>query len=200
MVVHEQRIASLNSLDGSSNLRALGGIIGQSIPIIRSHFAIKVRAILRDWDKSFFKTRNGSGGGCVEMDYGLDVRAGRIDGIMDDIRSDVSRAVNQILRHHLVPHLPAGCYQTSGAESSRNMVPNEHIHAVLGRETMGDREIVSKCLLLGLAPFIRVAESVVVFDDRLDFGHESLTDSIRIGSIMREDETVLDIPQTMIFR
>mmetsp|Transcript_10737 Transcript_10737/g.23284 ORF Transcript_10737/g.23284 Transcript_10737/m.23284 type:complete len:233 (-) Transcript_10737:929-1627(-) len=200
MVVHEERVTSLDGLDRSSNLWALGGIVREAVPVVISNFAIKVRTVLCDWLESILKARYSSCRGSMEMNDSLDVRTSGVDGIMYHIGSNVRRAVNQIFRSHLTPHFTAWGNEAARAVPSRNVVPHEHIHVVLGRKTMSDGKIIAKSPLFGLSPFIGMSKTIVIFDNGLDLRYKSLTDCHGIRSVMRENEAILQAPKAVIGR
>ena len=88
------------------------------------------------------------------MNDGLDIWSSRVDSAMNDISGYVGRAVDQVFWIHQPPHLATRSNKTPGSIPSRDMIPHQHIHAILSRKTMGNGKVITKGLLLSLAPLL----------------------------------------------
>ena len=90
MVVHEQGVAALDFFDGFLDLRALLLVSRDAVPVVGRDFAVERCGVLCKALESALETRHGLSSGRVQMDDCFDVRAGSIDGTVNDVCGHVA--------------------------------------------------------------------------------------------------------------
>mmetsp|Transcript_20268 Transcript_20268/g.50407 ORF Transcript_20268/g.50407 Transcript_20268/m.50407 type:complete len:384 (+) Transcript_20268:226-1377(+) len=197
VVFHEQGI-DFRILDGFGNQSLFLTVVRDPVPGMPADAADKGSCLLRERDKSHFQAGHGHGGRCMQMNNRPDIGSLLVDGLVNNIGSNIPGALYEVLGPNVVKHEASGGNQeTSVRQKNRDVVPDQLVHSKLAGDSVGFAQLAPHAF------FLESQDSPLlegVLDLIGNVFHEFFADVGSIGGKMRSNSAIPQIPQIVVRR